>query len=131
MNLEKTLNLTATTKPQVVDIKTARRLRLTRRIEDQIGIVQRVMSGEDPSKPHRRLSRWWWTENGQYFVFLQYARHPLELAKGKYSAQTPNLEGIVTVFKSLSQAVSEGVFDAQLADNSAKIKRRFAVKKAA
>ena len=131
MSLEKALNLSAAKKPQITDQKDARRSRLMRRIEDQITIVEAVKRGEEPSKPYRRRSRWFWSEGGEYFVYLQYARHALELAKGRFSVKCSDIDGVIEAFKVLSQAVSKGQFDEQILVNSSKIRKRFEVKKAA
>ena len=131
MSLDKTLNLSAAKKPQIVDQKDARRVRLMKRIEDQITIVEAVKRGEEPSKPYRRRSRWFWAEGGEYYVYLQYARHALELAKGRFSVKCTDIDGMIEAFKALSQAVSKGQFDEQIQLNSSKIRKRFEIKKAA
>jgi len=125
MSLEKTLNLSATKKPIIIDQADARRRRLMKRIDNQLTILDAVQKGEIPAKPYKRLSRWWWSQEGKYYVFLQYARHPIELSKGKYSAQCEDLNGVVEAFKALSQSVEKGVFDTLIAENSAKIRKRF------
>ena len=131
MSLEKSLNLSNAKKPQIVDQADARRRRLMRRIENQLVILDAVRKGELPTKPYKRLSRWWWTQDGKYYVFLQYARHPVELSKGKFSAECANLEAVEVAFRALSKEVENGRFDALIAENSAKIRKRFELKKAA
>jgi len=131
MSIDKTLNLSTAKKPQIVDQADARRRRLMRRIENQLVILQAVKNGDLPAKPYKRLSRWWWSQDGKYYVFLQYARHPVELAKGKFSAECQNLDAVEMAFKALSKEVENGKFDTLIAENSAKIRKRFDVKKAA
>ena len=131
MSLEKTLNLSNAKKPQITDQAEARRRRLMRRIDDQLIILDAVRKGELPTKPYKRLSRWWWSQDGKFFVFLRYARHPIELSKGKYSAECQSLEAVELTFKALSKEVENGRFDALIAENSAKIRKRFELKKAA
>ena len=87
MSLDKTLTLSNAKKPQIVDQADARRRRLMRRIDDQIVILQAVKNGDLPAKPYKRLSRWWWSQDGKFYVFLRYARHPIELSKGEASAE--------------------------------------------
>ena len=131
MSLEKTLNLSNAKKPQITDQAGARRRRLMRRIDDQLIILDAVRKGELPTKPYKRLSRWWWSQDGKFFVFLRYARHPIELSKGKYSAECQSLDAVELAFKALSKEVENGRFDALIAENSAKIRKRFESKKAA
>lgn len=131
MSLEKTLNLSNAKKPQITDQAEARRRRLMHRIDDQLIILDAVRKGELPTKPYKRLSRWWWSQDGKFFVFLRYARHPIELSKGKYSAECQSLEAVELAFKALSKEVENGRFDALIAENSAKIRKRFELKKAA
>jgi len=131
MSLEKTLNLSNAKKPQITDQAEARRRRLMRRIDDQLNILDAVRKGELPTKPYKRLARWWWSQDGKFFVFLRYARHPIELSKGKYSAECQSLDAVELAFKALSKEVENGRFDALIAENSAKIRKRFELKKAA
>ena len=131
ISLDKTLNLSTAQKPQIVDQADARRKRLMKRIENQLIILEAVKNGEEPSKPYKRLSRWWWTQDGKFYVYLQYARHPVELAKGKFSVECQNLEAVETAFRTLGKEVEQGRFDGLIAENSAKIRQRFEAKKAA
>jgi hypothetical protein len=130
MSLEKVLNLTATQKPKIVDQKDARRGRLLSRIEGQLALIDAIKGGDEPSKPMRRKSRWFWVEGGDVFVCLQYARSPLELAKGRYSAKCADYESASLAFQTLSDAVTKGHFDDQIQASSIKIRKRFDVKKA-
>ena len=131
MSIDKTLNLTAKVKPIIINQEDARRKRLMKRIENQLIILEAVKNGEEPSKPYKRLSRWWWTQDGKFYVYLQYARHPVELAKGKFSVECGNLEAVETAFRTLGKEVEQGRFDGLIAENSAKIRQRFESKKAA
>jgi hypothetical protein len=131
MSLDKSLNLSNAKKPQIVDQADARRKRLMKRIENQLIILMAVKNGEEPSKPYKRLARWWWSQEGKFYVYLQYARNPVELAKGKFSVECENLESVERAFKMLSKEVEQGQFDSLIADNSAKIRKRFEVKKSA
>ena len=129
MSLDKALNLTAKVKPIIVDQADARRRRLIKRIENQLVILEAVKNGEEPPKPYKRLSRWWWSQDGKFYVFLQYARKPLLLAKDRYSVEVADLNGVIDTFKILSSAVEKGEFDKQILENSSLIRKRFEVKK--
>ena len=129
MSLDKSLNLSNAKKPQIVDQADARRKRLMRRIENQIVIANSVNQGEIPAKPYKRLSRWWWSQDGKFYVFLQYARKPLLLAKDRYSVEVADLNGVMDTFKILSSAVEKGEFDKQILENSSLIRKRFEVVK--
>jgi len=129
MSLYKALNLTAKVKPIIVDQADARRRRLIKRIKNQLVILEAVKDGEEPSKPYKRLSRWWWSQEGKFYVFLQYARKPLLLAKDRYSVEVADLNGVIDTFKILSSTVEKGEFDKQILENSSLIRKRFEVKK--
>ena len=74
MSLDKSLSLVSATKPALVDRKLARRSRMTSRIQTQIAILEKVKTGEAVTREERRLPKWWWMENGTYFVSMALKR---------------------------------------------------------
>jgi hypothetical protein len=101
MPLDKSLILTQQKKSAALnDPNVARRNRLIARIRNQADIVQREINGEPPLRHYRRLARWYWQEGDSFFLSIQYCRHPLELAKGKWSVQCPDLPAVATALNS-------------------------------
>ena len=89
MATEKSFSLAAHKRPisQPTDAKTARRIRLINRIQRQIEIVEATKRGQSLEPDQRRIRKWWWQDGPHYFVSIYYTKQPLEIAKGKFSAQ--------------------------------------------
>lgn len=125
MSLDKSLSLVSATKPTLVDRKLSRRSRMTTRIQTQIEILEKVKTGEAISREQRRLPKWWWMENGTYFVSIFYTRKPIELARGKWSIHCKNVDAIIEALKTVSKAVGDGEFDAAMEGMAVKVRQNF------
>lgn len=125
MSLDKSLSLVSATKPTFVDRKLSRRSRMTSRIQTQIDILEKVKTGEVISREQRRLPKWWWMENGTYFVSIFYTRKPIELAKGKWAIHCKNVDAIIEALKTVSKAVGDGEFDTAMEGMAVKVRQNF------
>jgi hypothetical protein len=125
MSLDKSLSLVSATKPTFVDRKLSRRSRMTTRIQTQIEILEKVKTGEAISREQRRLPKWWWMENGTYFVSIFYTRKPIELAKGKWAIHCKNIDAIIEALKTVSKAVGDGEFDTAMEGMAVKVRQNF------
>ena len=125
MSLDKSLSLVSATKPTLVDRKLSRRMRMTTRIQTQIEILEKVKTGEAVSREQRRLPKWWWMENGTYFVSIFYTRKPIELAKGKWAIHCKNVDAIIEALKTVSKAVGDGEFDTAMEGMAVKVRQNF------
>ena len=125
MSLDKSLSLVPAQKPRILDRKHIRRDRLTTRVRAQITILEKMQASEPISREQRRLPKWWWSDNGAYFVSLFYTRKPLELAKGKWAVQCADISAVIEALKMLSKAVSEGHFDAAIEGMARKVRQNF------
>ena len=125
MSLDKSLSLVSATKPTFVDRKLSRRMRMTTRIQTQIEILEKVKTGEAISREQRRLPKWWWMENGTYFVSIFYTRKPIELAKGKWAIHCKNIDAIIDALKTVSKAVGDGEFDTAMDGMAVKVRQNF------
>ena len=125
MSLDKSLSLVSATKPALVDRKLSRRSRMTSRIQTQIQILEKVKTGEAVTREERRLPKWWWMENGTYFVSIFYTRKPIELAKGKWAIHCKNIDAIIDALKTVSKAVGDGEFDAAMEGMAVKVRQNF------
>jgi hypothetical protein len=125
MSIDKTLNLVSSQKPQLIDKKTNRRTRLISRVHIQIRILEKYKNGETISREERRLPKWWWSENGTYFVAIFYTRKPIELSKGKWAVQVKDLDGVVAALRVLSKSIEDGQFDAAIETMATKVRQNF------
>jgi hypothetical protein len=125
MSLDKSLSLVSATKPALVDRKLSRRSRMASRIQTQIEILEKVKTGEVITREQRRLPKWWWTENGTYFLSIFYTRKPLELAKGKWSIHCKNIDAIIDALKMVSKAIGGGEFDTAMESMAVKVRQNF------
>jgi hypothetical protein len=130
MGLDKALVLTANRKQRKSnDPVSTRRTRLMARISKQVELLEYDKRGEPSTRAHRRLAKWWWEEDGKWFVSIQYCRQPLELAKGKYAIQCADLDGIASAFRAVEKAIVAGSYDQLLMDRSEKARANFKRKK--
>jgi hypothetical protein len=132
MALDKALVLSQNTKQAAPkDALTARRNRLINRIHNQLEYLQREKEGQLPQRAYRRLARWWWQEGKMYFLSIQYCRLPMELAKGKYSIQCADLDGVAAALRAVEKAIAAGDYDTVMNDQAERTKKNFGVRKAA
>ena len=132
MALDKALVLSQNTKQAAPkDAVTARRNRLINRIHNQLEYLQREKEGQLPQRAYRRLARWWWQEGKGYFLSIQYCRLPMELAKGKYSIQCADLDGVAAALRAVEKAIAAGDYDNVMSDQAERTKKNFGIRKAA
>jgi hypothetical protein len=125
MSLDKSLSLVSATKPTLVDRKLSRRSRMSSRIQTQIEILEKIKSGETITREQRRLPKWWWMENGTYFLSIFYTRKPIELAKGKWSIHCKNIDAIIEALRTVSKSINEGEFDGTMEGMAVKVRQNF------
>lgn len=125
MALAKSLVLAANQKAPPATGTFSRRNRFVERIQQQIDLALKFERGERPSRSDRRSRRWWWQEGQSFFLAVQYARQPLELAKGKWSIQCTDLNGVVEALVSVQKAASAGEFDALLETQAKRVMENF------
>lgn len=127
MALDKSLILTQNQKQKTPNNPIiARRNRLISRIKNQLTYCEQEKTGQLPSRAYRRLARWWWQEGANYFLSVQYCRLPMELAKGKYSIQCQDLEGVSKGLRAVEAAVAAGEYDSIMAEQAERTKKNFA-----
>lgn len=130
MALDKALVLTATRREfRKNDVTTARRARLFSRISRQIELVNAEISGQPSTRADRRLTHWWWQDDGKWYVQIQYCRQPLELAKGKFSIQCIDLDGVISAFNAVQKEIEAGSYDEALKRQSEVTRAKFKSKK--
>jgi hypothetical protein len=114
------LKFVAATKPAKPNETALRRQKLVGRINQQIGYVRQMIAGETV-----RAAWVWMDEAGSYFLPIKYGRHSLELKKGMFAIQCPDLDHAEAALCTVRGMVLNGDFDTQLGKVSADIRSRF------
>lgn len=114
------LKFVAVARPDKIRAEVRRRQKLTQRIDQQIGFVRQMIEGERP-----RAAWVWMDEAGTYFLPIKYGRHQIELKKGMFSVECPNLDHVEHALCTIRALVLKGDFDIQLTKASTEIRARF------
>jgi len=130
MNGLTSLKLTATKKTTQVPQVLQRRLKLSKRLWEQIELAKAEQSGETFSvkkfrsytdresglrkqvETSKRLKAWWFTgDNGKLAIAVRYGARVLELAKGKYAIEVATANDLVSTLQIIKGAVEAGELD--------------------
>lgn len=114
------LKFSAATRPAKPDAAIQRRQKLVRRIDQQVGFVRQMIGGKIV-----RAAWVWMDGEGTYFLPIHYGRQQIELAKGKFVVECPDLDHVEAALCTIRAMVLKGDFDAQLAKVSADIRGKF------
>lgn len=114
------LKFAVTARPDKASADVQRRQKLVRRIDQQIGYVRQIIDGKQP-----RAAWAWMDEAGTYFLPIKYGRQPIELKKGMFSIQCPDLDHVEAALCAVRAMILKGEFDDQLAKVSTDIRARF------
>lgn len=114
------LKFAPTARPDKVNANVQRRQKLVRRIDQQIGFVRQMIEGKQP-----RAAWAWMDEDGTYFVPIKYGRQQIELKKGMFSVECPDLDQVEHALCTIRAMVLNGDFDPQLSKASADIRSKF------
>ena len=124
------LKLTATKKPTQVPQVQQRRLKLSKRLWEQIELAKAEQSGTTFSvqkfrsytdkesgvrkqiEINKRLKSWWFVgDNGKLAIAVRYGARVLELAKGKYAVEVSTANDLVSTLQIIKSAVEAGELD--------------------
>ncbi|OJI06009.1 DUF6641 family protein [Polynucleobacter sp. MWH-Adler-W8] len=124
------LKLTATKKPTQVPQVQQRRLKLSKRLWEQIELAKAEQSGTTFSvqkfrsytdkesgvrkqiETNKRLKSWWFVgDNGKLAIAVRYGARVLELAKGKYAVEVATANDLVSTLQVIKSAVEAGELD--------------------
>ena len=131
VSLDKLLSLVGTKRPAITDRIVIRRNGLVKRIGEQIDVLENIISYQPVAKLPKSTMKWWWQDGARYYVAVYYARAPLELAKGKYSAQCVDLPAVVNALKAICESVLRGEFDENIRIIAGEVRVKFKKKKVA
>ncbi len=114
------LKFVANAKPKQVDPVLQRRQKLIMRIDQQIGYVRQMIEGKQPRATWVAMD-----EAGAYVLPIRYGRQNLELKKGMFAIQCPDLDQVEAALCSIRAMIGKGDLDDQLAIASAQIRAKF------
>jgi len=138
------LKLTALKQPVVANAESQRRNKIVQRLVEQRELATAVAAGVAYKKEktrtvvdketgerrtvavNKRVKQWWFaTEDNRLALTVRYGSQILELARGKFSVDVPDLDQLVPTIDLLIEAVRAGELDKQIADAAATLKRGF------
>jgi len=144
MSALNTLKLTATKKPSHIPNVVQRRVKLARRLWEQIELAKAEQSGTKFAVPklrsytdresglrkqietNKRLKSWVFVgDNGKLAIAIRYGTKVLELAKGKYAIEVANNNEVVPTLQIIKTAVETGELDAAIESASLKLREGF------
>ncbi len=116
------LNLDVSQKPTTIDTATHRRNNLLAKLDEQILIAQAMLKGEEyfgkkavretdedgevtTTFVPKRVRKWFYENNGQWFLEIKYGNKVLQLAKDKSAIVVDKLEDMIDVIEQVKQAV--------------------------
>ena len=139
------LKLTAAKKPTHISPALQRRLKLLRRIDEQIALATAQQNGSTYAATRLRsyidtdtglrkttevpktVKAWSFVaDNGKLCVHIRYGARVLELAKGKSAIEVANSKDLVPTLELIKQAVTNGELDAQMEAASTSLRKGFA-----
>lgn len=114
--------LDASQKPTKIDTATHRRNNLLAKLDEQILIVQAMLKGEEyfgkkavretdedgevtTTFVPKRVRKWFYENNGQWFLEIKYGNKVLQLAKEKSAIVVGKLEDMTGIIEQVKQAV--------------------------
>jgi len=131
-------------KPAMVNPVMLRRQKLTKRIDEQIGLATAQAEGTlfNATKPRtivdsdtglkrtvevsKKVKAWFFTsDNGKVYLNIKYGSRVIELAKSKPTVEITSSKDIVSTLKLIRQAVLDGELDAQIDAASNDLRKGF------
>ena len=138
------LKLTATKKPTQIPQVLQRRLKLSKRLWEQIELAKAEQNGTTFSvskfrsytdkesgirkqiETNKRLKAWWFIgDNGKLAVAVRYGTKVLELANGKYAIELNKGNDLVSTLQVIKTAVESGELDDAIESAANKLRSGF------
>jgi hypothetical protein len=69
----------------------------------------------------KNVAKWFYKRNGQYMLEVRFANKPLELSKGNHVIIVGEVENLITVIKTVIEAVVAGELDKLLTESASKL----------
>ena len=144
MSMLETLKLTTAKKPRHLPPILVLRRKLANKLWEQIQLAKSHKDGtpfamtkfksvtdratglcKQVEQPKRLKSWWFVNEQGKLCVNIRYGTQVIELAKGKYSIEVTDEQGLIEALETVKQAVELGELDAQINSASEHARRVF------
>lgn len=143
MSTLNTLKLSAAKRSNGVSPQVHRRLKLTKKIDDQIALAQAMSTGGTYTTSRYRTVRdedggtrsveiqkkvrpWWFpTDSGKIALNIRYGARALEISKGKSAIEVTSGEDLIQALSIVRQAVEAGELDQQIEVASTKLREGF------
>lgn len=137
------LKLTSAKRSTGISPQVNRRMKLTKKIEDQIALAKALASGGTYTTSRFRTLRdedggtrsveikkkvrpWWFpTESGKIAVNIRYGARAIELAKGKSAVEVISGDELIQALIAVRKAVDAGELDLQIETASLKVREGF------
>jgi hypothetical protein len=145
MSTLSSLKLTALQKPTKPSASFQRRIKLSKRICEQIELAKAQQAGthyvatkirtikdadtgvRSQVEESKRVKAWWFTaDNGKIALNVRYGAKVLELAKGKCAIEVATDKELVNVLEVVNVAVLNGELDTAIDNASVKLREGFA-----
>ena len=129
-----TLKLTNTKKSITAPPTQTRRLKLSKRLWEQIELARAEKLGTTFSvkrfrsyterdtgirkqiEINKRIKHWWFVgDNGKLNIAVKYGNRVLELAKGKFAVEVDTAEQLIPTLEIIKQSVERGELDKEIA----------------
>ncbi|MEO2268727.1 DUF6641 family protein [Pseudoalteromonas sp. YIC-656] len=69
---------------------------------------------QEKVKVAKKVSPWFYSRNGQYYLEVRFANKPLELSKGNHAIEVGDKENLPTVIQTVIDATANGELDKAL-----------------
>jgi hypothetical protein len=137
------LKLTAAKRSNGVSPQVHRRLKLTKKIDDQIALAKALATGgtyttsrfrtvkddEGGSRSveiQKKVRPWWFpTESGKIALSIRYGARVVEISKGKTAIEVASGDDLINALSVVRKAVDAGELDTQIETTSIKLREGF------
>lgn len=138
-----TLKLTAAKRSNGVSPQVHRRLKLSKKIDDQIALARAMSTGGTYTTSHHRTVRdenggirsveiqkkvrpWWFpTDTGKIALNIRYGARAVEISKGKSAIEVTSSEELIQALSIVRKAIEAGELDTQVEAASSKLREGF------
>ena len=137
------LKLTAAKRSTGISPQVNRRMKLLKKIDDQIGLAKALATGgtyttsrfrtvkddEGGSRSveiQKKVRPWWFpTETGKIALSIRYGARVVEISKGKSAIEVASGDDLINALVLVKKAVESGELDAQIESASIKLREGF------
>ncbi len=137
------LKLTAAKRSTGISPQVQRRLKLVKKIDDQIALAKALSTGgtyttsrfrtikddEGGSRSieiQKKVRPWWFpTETGKIALSIRYGARVVEISKGKSAIEVASGDDLINALSVVRKAVDAGELDAQIESASIKLREGF------